>query len=103
MAGLIGVIIDLTEVKRAQLALQELNQELEARVAARGRELQLAMGQLVQSEKLAALGSLVAGIAHELNTRLGNVLTVASTLRDATARFSEQLQSGSIRCAKRAS
>lgn len=97
VAGLIGVIIDLTEVKRAQLALQELNQELEARVAARGRELHLAMGQLVQSEKLAALGSLVAGIAHELNTPLGNVLTVASTLRDETARFGERLLSGNIR------
>lgn len=97
VGGLIGAIIDLTEVKQAQHALQELNQELEARVAARGRELHLAMEQLVQSEKLAALGSLVAGIAHELNTPLGNVLTVASTLREEAASFGERLQSNSIR------
>ncbi|TAF84339.1 MAG: histidine kinase, partial [Curvibacter sp.] len=77
--------------------LEDLNRELEARVDARNQELQRAMGQLVQSEKLAALGSLVAGVAHELNTPIGNVMAVASTLTDEAGSFSRKLLSGAAR------
>lgn len=50
-------------------------------------ELRLAQSKLVQSEKMASLGRLVAGIAHELNTPLGNSLTAISTLRDQLHAF----------------
>jgi signal transduction histidine kinase len=48
----------------------------------------------VQSEKLAGLGALVAGISHELNTPLGNALTVATTLAEETRKLEQEIQSG---------
>ena len=47
--------------------------------------------ELVESEKLASLGSLVAGVSHELNTPIGNVLMLSSTMHDRVAEFSALL------------
>lgn len=97
--AVIGVVVDITEQKRAERRMQQMNEELEMRVNERtaalkasNDDLRRAMNYLVQSEKLAALGSLVAGVAHELNTPLGNVLSTASSLQDFSHEFQQQLE-----------
>ncbi len=59
--------------------------------------LHLAQKELSQREKLAALGALVAGIAHEINTPLGNCLMVASALADESQVLSEVFAHGALK------
>ncbi len=59
--------------------------------------LERAQDELVRSEKLAALGGMVAAIAHEINTPLGNALTVATTLADHVAEFRDTLEGKELR------
>lgn len=74
----------------ALLDRTRVNEELNRMVGVL-RETQV---ELINREKLAALGSLVAGVAHELNTPIGNSLTSASTLHDITVDVSKQLDAG---------
>lgn len=90
-------------------ALRQHNLNLEETVAQRTAELttsnaelhealktlQKAQRELVESEKLASLGRLVAGVAHELNTPLGNALTVVSALDDRYKQL-ESMLSGAV-------
>jgi signal transduction histidine kinase len=60
-------------------------------------DLRAAQDRLVQTEKFAALGRLVAGVAHEINGPVGNSLTVASTFISKTDRFEAEIAGGDLR------
>jgi two-component system NtrC family sensor kinase len=68
-------------LKRSMHELQELVGTLEQKVAERTKELRAAEAEVAQGEKLASIGLLASGIAHELNNPLTGVLTFTSLLR----------------------
>jgi signal transduction histidine kinase len=74
---------DRLERQRAEEKIRSLNRELEQ--------------QLILSEKMAALGSLVAEVTHELNTPLGTSITVASNLSDQNQTLQNLLQTGTLK------
>ncbi|MFZ6818845.1 ATP-binding protein [Undibacterium sp. Ji22W] len=61
------------------------------------QQLSSAQQLLMSKEKLAALGALVAGIAHEINTPLGNCLLTATTLKESSTKFIRQFTEGSLK------
>jgi len=73
---LIGTSLNITQRKQVELNLAEQQEQLRQTLG----DLKETQSQLVESTKLAALGNLVAGIAHEINTPLGVAITAASTL-----------------------
>jgi signal transduction histidine kinase len=102
------------ERKLAEIEVRRLNEELEIRVRDRTNQLESAynrlqdtldeltvtLSKLVQSEKMAALGGLVAGIAHEINTPIGIGVTAASHLQHETQVLMKLIENNSLRKSK---
>ena len=105
-----GTNHDINSLKSAEEALRALNEQLESRVERRTADLsaanvelrraleslQLAQRQLIDAEKLASLGGMVAGIAHEINTPLGISVTAASHLHEEARRLSRLIAGGEL-------
>lgn len=70
---------------------------IEQQVREKSAELQEAHGQMVQQGRMAALGGMVAGISHELNTPVGNSLMAATVLKSRTTEVSKMLADNDLK------
>jgi PAS domain S-box-containing protein len=91
--GWVGTHIDISERKRSEQEIRSARDAAEAAL----RNLRETQNSLIEAEKLAALGRLVAGVAHEINNPVGTCLTVASSLERKTAVFAAKVAQGNLK------
>lgn len=83
----------ICELQESQSILEKKSTDLEAAFT----ELTLMQDKLVEAEKMAALGGLVAGVAHEINTPVGTSITLASILADETQSLLSTVAAGQLK------
>lgn len=88
-----GLEISLSELARQRASVQSARRDLSSVL----QTLKQAQTNLITSEKMASLGSLVAGIAHELNTPIGNSLLTATALEDMVRAFEKVYTEGGVK------
>lgn len=100
---MVQVGTDITQRKQAEEELRKTLRNLDSEVVSRTRELrrkieelERAHDQVVASEKMASLGRLVAGFAHEVNTPVGIAVGAASQLRDAAKEIRRMLEAEEV-------
>ncbi|HBF49182.1 MAG TPA: two-component histidine kinase [Massilia sp.] len=96
MASHVAVAIARMQADRKLRTTKELLEEQNAALNTALTQLQQAQGELVRQEKLASLGGLVAGVAHEINTPLGICVTATSHLVEELRLTREELANGEM-------
>ena len=87
-------------IQALQQKLKQQNQQLTQQAIELSQtlaNLKATQNRLIEAEKMAALGNIVAGVAHEINTPIGTSITVASTLADETKSFLNLYQQGQVK------
>ncbi|WP_084608470.1 PAS domain S-box protein [Nisaea denitrificans] len=84
--SVVTIAVDVTEQKQAEERLRQALWDLE-----------LAQDELVQAEKMASLGGLVAGVAHEINTPIGTALTASTHVREETLKIGAAFESNAVK------
>jgi signal transduction histidine kinase len=98
LAGQLRATLDEQRAGLAELERQKSHVELaHGDLSSVLVTLKQAQASLITSEKLASLGALVAGIAHELNTPIGNSLLTATALADMVTAFEKSYAGGGIK------
>lgn len=84
-------------LRQSERLLEQRVKERTLALSATIEHLKQTQAELVQAEKLASLGALVAGVAHELNTPIGNALMMSTTLEEASKQFDALVETGPLR------